>query len=949
MGESDSAQTRRTDSDQPTASLAAEDRPGEIAPAAPAPPAVPEAFVSLERYVLLEKLGSGGMGEVYAAYDRRLDRKVALKMLRTENEHYRERLMREAQAMARLSHPNVVAVFDAGAADGRLFLAMEFVQGGTLRAHQRATKGKRSWRETLRLYAEAGRGLAAAHAAGLVHRDFKPDNVLLSTTGQVKVTDFGIARAVGETSTADEGARAEPPPPPSPRPAIPPDSPSGRSVSLDAGITEEGMLLGTPGYMAPEQCLGESVDERTDQFAFCVSLYEALYGEKPFAGKGASLIEATTLGQVREPPRGATVPAHVRRVLLRGLKVERAERHPTMQALLDELLRDPARRWRRVGGAAAAVAIVAVSAIGAARVAAARQDQLCAGGEGEASEVWNADAQGRIEGALMATGVPYAADTWQRTRAQIDRYIGGWTGAYRQTCQATRVRKTQSEAVMTVRMACLEQRRDEVRALVQVLSSADREVASKALQASMKLTPLERCKDVVSLTTVEPEPTDPKASAEIAEIRKELATAKANLEAGRASIARDVTEPLVARARSVGYSPLLAEVLLTSARSRAEAGKSRELSVQLASEAAIEAYAGRADATSAAAATWIVNWTADMGRYDDGERWSRWGDASLRRIGENGCPRADWLEAVGFLRDNEGRLKEAADSNRAALDDARRVGCEPQQVAAFERVLAEDLESLGQKDDADRLIADANDTIVRVLGEDHPTRIRFLDAWAYVAGEAGDFARAVGYERQAIALAERVAPESSRLPLCYGNACAYEEPLGQLEDAIADCKKSIDGYLRIDGPDSSGVSYAEMNTGDALIKMHRYEDAIAAFRRALDIQERTGGQRDPVYMHSLLGLGRAYVLYGKPRDALEPLEHALTVATQTEAASAVAQIAEAEIRFLLARALWTTGDRSRRPGELARAAAEVYERAAKPDDARKVRDWLAEHRLGQGP
>jgi len=901
--------------------------------------ALPETLESLDRYVLLEKLGSGGMGTVYAAYDRRLDRKVALKLLRTENEHYRERLMREAQAMAGLSHPNVVAVFDAGVAEGRLFLAMEFVRGGTLKERQRASKLQ--WRETLRLYVDAGRGLAAAHAAGLVHRDFKPENVLVSNTGQVKVTDFGIARSVGETS-ARENRRSS-------RPPAPPDIPaSAKTVSLDAGITEEGTLLGTPGYMAPEQYLGGTVDERTDQFSFCVSLYEALYGEKPFAGGGLNdVMEATTGGRVREPPKGATVPMRLRRALSRGLEVERAERHPSMQALLDELLHDPVRRWRRAAGIAAAVSIVAVSAIGAARVASARQDQLCAGGETEAGEVWGTDAQRRIGDALMATGVPYAADTWRRTRAQIDGYMDQWTTAYRQTCQATRVRQTQAESVMTVRMACLEQRRDEVRALVQVLSSADREVASKAVQASLDLTALDRCKDVVSLTTVAPEPTDPKSSAELTAIRKELATAKANLEAGRSSTARDVTEPLISRARSLGYAPLLAQVLLASARAKADSSRSREASVQLASEAAIEGSAGREDATSAEAAMWLVNWLADMGKFDEAEQWSRWGDASLRRVGETGCPRAEWLEAQGFLRDNQGRLKEAADSNRAALDDARRVGCEPQRTAGFMRVLAEDLASLGQKEDADRLIADADATIVHTLGEDHPQRISYLDARAYVSGESTDFVHAVEYERQAIALAERVQPESSRLPLIYLNACAYLDPLGDLDGAIAYCQKAIDGYRRVDGPDSGGLSYALTNMGDTLIKIRRYDEATSDFRQAFDIEERTGGLRDPIALHTLVGLGRTEVARGRPRDAIAPLERSLALDADSEAASATALEAMAETRILLAKALWAIGQRSKRTADLARAAAELYDRADKPKDAQQARDWLAEHPVGQ--
>ncbi|HEX8794207.1 MAG TPA: tetratricopeptide repeat protein, partial [Polyangiaceae bacterium] len=263
--------------------------------------------------------------------------------------------------------------------------------------------------------------------------------------------------------------------------------------------------------------------------------------------------------------------------------------------------------------------------------------------------------------------------------------------------------------------------------------------------------------------------------------------------------------------------------------------------------------------------------------------------------------------------------------------------CEPQRTAAFERQLAEDLASLGESQEAGRLIAEADDTIVGALGADHPLRIGYLDARGYVAGEHADFVHAVEYERQAIALAERVAPDSSRLPVCYLNACAYLGSLDELDDAVAYCRKAIAGYERTDGPDSGGVAYAYSNMGDELVKMHRYDEAISGFRHAIDIQERTGGQGDPIYMQSLLGIGRAEVFAGRPRLALEPLERALALDAQTEAASATAQDASAEIRLLLAKALWATGDRSRRPPELAREAAEIYERAGKPDRAREAR------------
>ncbi|HET6583005.1 MAG TPA: serine/threonine-protein kinase, partial [Nannocystaceae bacterium] len=223
---------------------------------------------TLGRYVVLERIGSGGMGVVYAAYDPQLDRKVALKLLHAREERDgdsggRARVLREAQAMARLSHPNVVAVHDVGVVDDTLFVAMEFVEGVTL-GHFIAA-GSRRWNEVLDVFEPAGRGLAAAHAAGLVHRDFKPDNVMIGNDGRVRVMDFGLARAAAEITTeSSEG--------------------SGGSIVELSGVdrlTRTGALVGTPAYMAPELLAGGNADARSDQFAFCVALHRALYGTAP--------------------------------------------------------------------------------------------------------------------------------------------------------------------------------------------------------------------------------------------------------------------------------------------------------------------------------------------------------------------------------------------------------------------------------------------------------------------------------------------------------------------------------------------------------------------------------------------------------------------------------------------------------------------------------------------
>jgi formylglycine-generating enzyme required for sulfatase activity len=327
------------------------------------------------RYVILERVGNGAMGVVYGAYDPELDRKIALKLLLRVGAGAaplaRARMMREAKAMARLSHPNVAAVHDVGMSDDdRVFLATEFLAGGTVRAWLEGAP--RGWREIVTVFIAAGRGLAAAHAEGLVHRDFKPDNVLLDKDGRARVVDFGLARniEVAEAESKSGGAggligTANERLPPRYDPNLTTGVDMSPSDKLDK-LTRTGALMGTPAYMAPEQFLGEPTDERTDQFSFCVALFEALYGQRPFEGDTLLAMSVSVTGGLLRPiPRDRDVPAWIRRVVLRGLRVQRDERYPTMATLIAALEDDPAVRGRRriitVGlvGVALASALVA--------------------------------------------------------------------------------------------------------------------------------------------------------------------------------------------------------------------------------------------------------------------------------------------------------------------------------------------------------------------------------------------------------------------------------------------------------------------------------------------------------------------------------------------------------------------------------------------------------------
>jgi formylglycine-generating enzyme required for sulfatase activity len=385
---------------------------------------------ALGRYLVLEQLGAGAMGVVYAAYDPELDRKIAIKILRPQEgkgdrARRQERLVREAKAMAKLSHPNVGAIYDVGVHGDQVFLAMEFLSGGTLRDWVDAKK--RPWREIVRMFIEVGKGLAGAHAEGLIHRDFKPDNVLLDKNGVPKVVDFGLVRLTSAALDRSTSGSMD---------AVPiEETDAGGAAPLSlaqtalADLTRTGALTGTPAYMAAEQFLGKEIDARTDQFAFSIALYEALYGERPFAGETViGLADAVTCSRIQEAPKDAHVPPWIRRVLLTGLQTDPGKRYQSLALLVSALLDDPqVRRRKQLVAAGAVLAVLAVLA-GARYWVGRRQREL---DRQIAEKVQTAEAalaelptltsrfqeQRRQALRLFDTGNPRAEAEWQQANA----------------------------------------------------------------------------------------------------------------------------------------------------------------------------------------------------------------------------------------------------------------------------------------------------------------------------------------------------------------------------------------------------------------------------------------------------------------------------------------------------------------------------------------------------
>ena len=529
---------------------------GPVGPAT-GPVAAGEPFRA-GRYVILAHVGHGAMGNVYAAYDPDLDRKVAVKVLRdsSRGRPLPASLDREAKAMAKLAHAHVVTVYDVGSCDRGVFVAMEFVEGMTLRTWLKDQA--RDWREILGAFVQAGEGLAAAHAAGVIHHDFKPDNVLVGAGGVVKVADFGLARVAASTMATISGELSDAAGVTRSQAAVATGGASGSATPTQA--SERGPV-GTLAYMAPERHLLRPADARSDQFSFCVALYEALYQQRPFVGADvAALRHAVLYDAPAEPPRGTPVPARVAAVLRRGLLRAPEERFPTMHALLAALAEPAPRRrhWTLTAG-------LVLGAAGAMLAATRGEDRCAAVGlavEGE----WRATA--------TAIGSRFSEAAVGEQLARISAVQSRWLARARDNCEAGQSGRLAPD-LRRAREACLDQRAAQLRA--GLAGAAAAHDSQEALYLLREVAGRDDCDDTATLSGVTPPPLG--AAATVQAERRALA-AIAGLEvAGAYTEAITALGPLQRRVEALGYAPLLAELLYQRARLehyRGEPGRARE-------------------------------------------------------------------------------------------------------------------------------------------------------------------------------------------------------------------------------------------------------------------------------------------------------------------------------------------------------------------------------------
>ncbi len=929
-----------TPSSKPTA------KPSPTPPARPGrPPALRSSFDRgeiLGRYLVLDHLGSGGMGVVYTAYDPQLDRKVALKLLRIKvigrqrRREAHQRLVREAQALARLNHPNVVSVHDIGEVGDRIFLAMEYVEGQDLK--QWLAQREWSWQDIVDTFVQAGNGLAAAHDAGLLHRDFKPANVLLGRDGRARVLDFGLARPVRDpeqqdrrpdgsplsapdeelpTKTAhgaerhrqtspwdDSTASTEGPPAahsPEPPRAVPGiGSSSNISVgALDAQLTRTGSFLGTLAYMSPEQIDGR-VDPRSDQFSFCVALYEALWRQSPFIDRGGVLKRAMQ-SNIRQPPRSGDVPSWLEQAVMRGLRVDPDERYPSMHALLAALQPRPKAKLR---GVVAGLMLVGLT------FALFRQNTVvpCSDIDDPVQRVWNGARQAQLAKIFASSSLPYADALGRRASSLLDAYAGEWSAMRRETCEATRVEGTQSEALLDLRMSCLDQRLQELDSLLELFSDADRadEWIPQSVKAVSDLPYIGQCADARSLLTVVPPANDQER--ELAQqIQKELTRIDALLSLRQKDQAYEAVQALEADLQQLRHDSTLAQAFQLTAFA-AFMSDHRQEAIDAHIKAAAHADAGRDDRVRAVsltslvwafdsdparAAPWVEAARGAVERSGSGRLSASWHQAKARYLFRSGETQAaletaeratelakkhngpDHLYTARILIDlgNAQLRSELYDSAFASFSEAHRIqilnlGTSHPDLAASNYHRAITLDRLKRFDEALDLLAESLKTMEATFGPEHSRVAEYLMGLGDVYWHSGNKPAALSsYQRASEIKRKHYGERAPVIAPILNNISLIHWESGELETAERYLREALDIYRSSLGAEHPQVLISQTNLARVLLHQNRPREALQLLQSTWQSSNQVSGPRHTTSLNSGLAFGEAQLAVGEVEQA----------------------------------------------------------------------------------
>ncbi len=852
--------------------------------------------VHVGRYQLLEQVGAGGMGIVWGAWDPELDRRVAIKILHAKHAAARERIVAEGQALAKLSHPNVVSIYDVGVIDEDVYLVMEWVRGKTLREW---SSEPRTVREIVAVYRAAGEGLAAAHRVGLMHRDFKPENAMLGADGRVRVLDFGLA-------------------------------------STEVALDEAPAVAGTPRYMAPEQTDGRALTVAVDQFAFGVSLREAL---------------------------GDAMPSWIEAIVACATAPEPAQRYASLDELLAELARDPRVRRRRF--AVAGLAVVALGGVIAVPVLASRGVDPCAGGEERIATAWNAQRWAAV--GMLGPLAPIVRD-------RFDRYTRDWVSAERQACDATRVSGTQSEAMLDRRMLCLHRARAQLDAVFAAVTKSDAEALERTSGQLALLPDLAACADVATLGLQAPLPADPALRAKVEQLTTRMVGLRTQLLLDQPVPVADA-EILISTARSLGWAPLVAEADYVRALVIEDNGGDV---LPLFEATAIEALSSSNDEIAAYAMADLA-WTLASVDRSRAATWAALAEAVRTRLGRDPALGARIAGAQAIALENGPHPADALAMRRHQVELARVAFSDPLNEAYNHLSLALGHRAAGQLGKALREAQLGLAQTEAVVGTDHPALREVLQVTAQYSMELGKLTDATGHAKRLIALVERWHGMESRAlvgPLIAMSSLAQRR--GDIRTANDVSHRALAILERLD-PTAVDVGGLVMNLGLFAALLGELDEAKANTDRALALLEPRWGKDSPrlVDLYVLVG----FIARGQHRldDSKRALEHAVALADaagagvdpvnprielsatlrqQGNAAAAVALLSPlldgaartappqvvAELHGALADARWEAGDRpgARRAGQ---AAVEAWGAlgADAADQRRQAEGWLRAH------
>lgn len=807
----------------------------------------------IAQYHVLRPIGGGGMGLVFAAWDPALDRTVAIKVLRDPMSGTAGReLRREAVALAKLRHANVVPVFEVGEHGGQTYLAMEYVEGETLREWMRAW-AHGDLTTFARVFGQAARGLAAAHAAGLVHRDVKPDNIMLDEEQRVRIMDFGLARHHFAGESFDEATN---------------DSTGRRSVTSKSETRRTEGLYGTPAYMAPEQFEPTLPGPAADQFALCACMYEAWFGER--ARPGTMQAAAALAIEPIELPPGRHVPRAVRRILSRGLALDPKDRFSSAAELADAieaLGRTSTSRWIGLGGLVfAAGGVVAGLSLSA-------DEAICEGAEAQLADVWGDTARSKLQSVFDESDAAFASSTLPRVLGDLDDYGAAWTEAHTQACRSARVHHEIDSEDLDDRMACLRDRKRHLQALVTVLEAGETNALANADAATASLPAIEGCNDPDRYRQEgfggATDQTSEAVSSQLARAASLLAAgdAETSLAVGREVLA---TAQLERGAAAVARAHLAVGLAERELYALVEASASLREAYDAARDASIADVAVRA----AIALTEVTG--VALSRHDEGLWWLRMAELELRNSTDPDLAVNLDLTAAELLY-TLGRGPEA----RARADQALEALAEQPNVELRRLALARlRVGRLSLRTGAfafgNAALHEAAEMLIEAVGPDHPANAEAEAALSSAVILEGNMPLGLQHARAALRLTESaVGPNHIALAPHLNTLANTLSNTGDTEGALA----ALERALKLDQPRPlTGLPLARIYSRFGVV--HTVVDPIEAldfYDRAYQISRESVGDQHRDTILNLVARGAAMGEAGRAEEAIETLQVGLAI------------------------------------------------------------------------